>query len=245
MVSDFRYQRMRGQLHSQAGGAAGKAAMNALRLSWTGLGLALLVACSSGARQPAGVAPKSTGETLVYECRDYEFVVRTGAGQIALYLPDDYRVLGQVRAASGARYEDGDVVFWSKGNEASLDVGSRRYRGCQLNRARGPWEDARRRGVSFRAVGQEPGWVLEIQPERNMLMVADYGSRRVLLPTPEVELLDGLERYESQDERHHMVVEIELHHCYDSMSGEAYSNRVRVDLNGREYRGCGDALEPL
>lgn len=211
-----------------------------------GLVVLLVAACSSTGRQSAGgMTPQPTGKTLVYECGDYEFVVRTGPGEAALYLPDDYRVLGQVRTASGTRYEDGDVMFWSKGNQAMLDVGSRRYRGCQLNPSRGPWEDARRRGVSFRAVGQEPGWTLEIQPERNMLMVADYGSRRVLLPTPEVELLDGMERYEAQDERHSMVVEIEVQHCYDSMSGEAYSNRVRVILDDREYQGCGDAMEPL
>lgn len=208
-------------------------------------GLVLLAGCAGNSREDGGMSPRASGQTLVYECGDFEFVARTGPGEVALYLPDDYRVLGQVRSASGARYEGGDAMFWSKDDEAMLDIGSRRYRGCELNRARGPWEDARRRGVNFRAVGQEPGWVLEIQAERNMLMMADYGSRRVLLPTPEVELLDGRERYEASDERHSMVVEIELHHCFDTMSGQAYSNRVRVQLNGREYRGCGDALEPL
>ncbi len=219
--------------------------MKPLRITCTGLGLALLMACSGNSREPAGMLPGESGRTLVYACGDFEFVARTGPGEVALYLPDDYRVLEQVRSASGARYESGDAMFWSKGDEAMLDIGRKHYRGCQLDRARGPWEDARRRGVSFRAVGQEPGWVLEIQPERNMLMVADYGSRRVLLPTPEVELLDGRERYDASDERNSLLVEIELHHCFDSMSGEAYSNRVSVTLNGREYRGCGEALEPL
>jgi putative lipoprotein len=206
---------------------------------------ALLVACAGNSGKPGRVPPLSAGQTLVYECGEYEFVVRAGADEVALYLPDDYRVLGRVRSASGARYEDGELVFWSKGDEAMLDVGAKRYRGCLLNPSRGPWEDARRRGVSFRAVGQEPGWVLEIQPQRNMLLVADYGGRRVLLPTPDSELLDGVERYEAADDRHRLVVEIELRHCFDSMSGEAYSNRVRVILDQREYRGCGESLEPL
>ncbi len=219
--------------------------MNSLRITCTVLGVLVLAACSGTSRQSADGVPQQAGRTLVYSCGDFEFVARVGAGEVALYLPDDYRVLEQVRAASGARYENGDAVFWSKGDEATLDIGRKRYRGCQLDRARGPWEDARRRGVSFRAVGQEPGWVLEIQPERNMLMVADYGSRRVLLPTPEVELLDGRERYTASDERNNLLVDIEVHHCYDSMSGEAYSNRVNVTLNGRQYQGCGEALEPL
>jgi putative lipoprotein len=191
------------------------------------------------------MAPQPAGQTLVYECGEFDFVVRSGAGEVALYLPDDYRVLGQVRSASGSKYAAGDIVFWSKGDEAMLDVGTRKYRGCQLNRMRAPWEDARRRGVDFRAVGQEPGWVLEIRHDGNMLMEADYGSRRVLLDTPEPDMLDDGERFEATDGEHRMSVEIHYAHCNDAMSGAVYSSRVTVILDGREYRGCGEALEPL
>ncbi len=205
-------------------------------------GLTLLAACAG---QQGTMPPLQTSQTLVYECGDFEFVVRTGPGEVALYLPDDYRVLGQVRSASGSRFVDGDVMFHSKGDEAVLDLGSRRYVGCRLNRARGPWEEARRRGVDFRAVGQEPGWTLEIRHDRNMLMEADYGTRRVLLPTPFPEPTDEGERYVAEDENHSMTVDIQLDHCTDSMSGAAFSNTVTVLLDGREYRGCGEALDPL
>ena len=63
--------------------------------------LLALAACSG--QQQAPMTPQPTGQTLVYECGDYEFVVRTGPGEVALYLPEDYRVLGQVRSASGAK----------------------------------------------------------------------------------------------------------------------------------------------
>ena len=125
-----------------------------------GIALALLglVACSGTAQKPLGDV--DSGQTLVYECCDFEFIARTGPGEIALYLPDDYRVLGQVRTGLGVKYTNADVTLSSKGEEASLDVGGRHYRDCRLNRARAPWEEARRRGVDFRAVGQEPGWYL-------------------------------------------------------------------------------------
>jgi putative lipoprotein len=203
----------------------------------------LLVACAPGPGDGVMEA-QATGRTLVYECGEFEFVVRTGPGEVALYLPDDYRVLGQVRSASGARYEDGDAVFWSKDEEASLDLGRRKYRGCALNRGRGPWEDARRRGVDFRAVGQEPGWVLEIRRDDTMLMEADYGSRRVLLATPEPKSLENGENYEVAGESHEMKVEIRFEHCADIMSGQAFSSSVSVELDGRRYEGCGEALEP-
>jgi hypothetical protein len=43
--------------------------------------------------------------------------------------------------------------------------------------------DARARGALFRGLGQEPGWHLEIHPER-IVMVYQYGERRVVVPNP-------------------------------------------------------------
>ncbi|MEM0955892.1 MAG: MliC family protein [Pseudomonadota bacterium] len=211
--------------------------------------LSLLGACASapqggdsGASFPAAT---SVGKTLVYECEDTDIVVRTGAGEVVVHTSDDFRVLPQVKTASGARYEDDSMMYWSKGTEAMFQVGDRRYAGCILNPARAPWEEARRRGVSFRALGQEPGWVLEIQPGRHMLMDADYGGLRVLVPAPESELTEGGERYESTTESHSLQVDIVLDTCADSMSGAVYTNRVTVNLDGRIFKGCGEALEPL
>jgi len=208
--------------------------------------LIYLGACSSAPDKQADggtMAPQATGKTLVYECPGYEFVARTGPGEIAVYMEDDYRVLGQVRSASGARYTDTEVTLWTKGELAILEIGAKRYSECVLNRSRAPWEEARRRGVDFRAVGQEPGWQLEIQHDRNMLFVAGYGAERVLLPTPDAELVDGGERYQARAGGRELLVEIELRHCIDSMSGEAFTNEVRVTLDGSLYRGCGTSLE--
>lgn len=216
--------------------------MPMLRLSFLAVALVWLSGCATGGGDRTGDA---VGRTLVYECGDFDFVVHARASAAALYLPDDYRELEQVRSGSGVKYEGDGAVFWSQGDEAMLDVGQRKYRGCLLNRSRGPWEDARRRGVDFRAVGQEPGWVLEIRHEANMLMEADYGSTRVLLPTPEPVITGDVERYEATHGGHRLAVEVRLEHCSDSMSGEAYSSRVTAVLDGREYKGCGETLDPL
>lgn len=209
----------------------------------------LLTACSaSGPSQPQqqpqsqqGAAP---GRTEVYECGDYEFVTRTTASGIALYLPNDYFELEPVESASGSKYAAAGISLWSKGDEALLDLGYRRYSDCRLNRARIPWEEARRRGVQFRAVGQEPGWYLEIQDYGQMLLVSGYGSQRVLLPTPEPVTELGAEVYFSADAVHQLRVEIRQQHCVDSMSGEVFDHRVLVVLNDSSLNGCGLALEP-
>ena len=78
--------------------------------------------------------------TLVYDCTDYEFVARPGPDEIALWLEDRYIVLPHVRSGSGALYENGDVSFWSKGDEAMLTVAGKSYQNCHLRPSQVPWE---------------------------------------------------------------------------------------------------------
>ena len=44
------------------------------------------------------------------------------------------------------------------------------------------WHKAKLRGVAFRAVGQEPGWLLEIINGEEILLVTNYGEKRQSLP---------------------------------------------------------------
>ncbi|WP_420456669.1 YbaY family lipoprotein [Rubrivirga sp.] len=88
-------------------------------------------------RADLGMAPQPTGRTLVFGCdQAFTFRIRTGPGEIALWLPERFGdrtlVLGQVRAASGARYQDGDVTVWTKGDEALLEVDGESFAGCRL-----------------------------------------------------------------------------------------------------------------
>jgi putative lipoprotein len=203
-----------------------------------------LSACSEQSTSPdVGMAAVKAGQVMVYECGDYDFVTYSEPGEVALYTSSDQRALPQVPAASGVKYTDDEVTFWSHGNEAMLDLGSRKYTQCQLNRRRIPWEVARRRGVDFRAVGQEPGWYLEMTHEQQLLFVAAYGGQRILLPTPEPVLKGERETYEVADNAHQLRVEISLQHCTDSMSGEAFDSSVQLTLDGKHYEGCGETLE--
>jgi uncharacterized membrane protein/membrane-bound inhibitor of C-type lysozyme len=187
--------------------------------------------------------PRPIGKTLVYECADYEFVARLGPGEMAMWLEDRYMILSQVRAASGVKYQEDDTVFWMKGAEASLLLDGQRFTGCQLNHARAPWEDARRRGVDFRAVGNEPGWHLEIQSGRQLLYVGDYGMERVLLDDPGQERVGDRRVYHAVGKGNDLRVEISDDGCTDTMKGDTFPSSVLLHLNGVEYRGCGMDLD--
>ncbi len=210
---------------------------------------ALLVGCTGGGTRTAEPVSdfhpdeRPLAQTLVYDCNGYDFTARLGPGEMAVWLPDRYVILSQVRSASGTKYEEGDIQFWSKGEEAILSVGNQQYLNCVLTPWRVPWEDARRRGVQFRAVGNEPGWSLEIQQDRHLLFVGDYGMRRVATPDPGVQVQDDVRRYHAVTESADLKVEISEELCADSMSGEAFPSRVIVMLAGETFYGCGRDLD--
>jgi membrane-bound inhibitor of C-type lysozyme/uncharacterized membrane protein len=182
------------------------------------------------------------GKTMVYECDGNEFIALLGPGEMAMWLEGRYIILSQVRSASGVKYEEGDTVFWIKGEEAMLVIDNQQYGGCQLVPGRVPWEDARRRGVDFRAVGNEPGWYLEIQRGRQILFVGDYGMQRVMVPDPQEEQLGPTRSYHAITEANDLRVEIVDGSCTDTMKGDSFPSQVLVYLNGTALPGCGRSL---
>lgn len=210
-----------------------------------------ITACASGTDNTAPTGDASNfqpdarpmGKTMVYECGDIEFITRVGPGEMALWFDDRYLILSQVRAASGSKYQEGDVVFWSKGEEVTLEAAGVRYSNCQLNSARAPWEDARRRGVEFRAVGNEPGWHMEVRGEQNLLFVGDYGSTRMMFTDLETTQDKEQLHYLAEGEGNSINVTVTETFCTDTMKGEEFPYTVIVQLNGRGYQGCGRALD--
>ena len=104
------------------------------------------------------------------------------------------------------------------------------------------WHRAKLRGVAFRAVGQEPGWLLEITNGEQILLVLDYGQTRVELPYVEPVVHESERRTEFILTDHDAVVEIRGERCADTMSGEQFETSVRVTVDGRQLEGCGRAL---
>lgn len=190
---------------------------------------------------------RPAAQTLVYECpgredATFRFTARLGPGEMAVWVDDRYLVLSRVRSASGIKYLEGDVLFWLKGEEALLNIGSRHYAGCRLVPARAPWEDARRRGVIFRAAGNEPGWYLEFDGGGHALYVGDYGTTRLEFPDTEQIRLAGGRILQATGGEHDLRVEIVEGLCVDTMQGDSYPARVVVQVDGKSLQGCGMEL---
>lgn len=105
------------------------------------------------------------------------------------------------------------------------------------------WEAARAAGVDFRAVGQEPGWMLDIHVQGPIVLLWDYGANRFEFPAAEPTYpQEGATRYESSDRGHTLVVTTRRFPCQDAMSGQAYPAAVDVVIDGRTLTGCGKSV---
>jgi hypothetical protein len=120
----------------------------------------------------------------VFTCApDISFTVRTGPGEIAVWPPelvgDRYAVLGATSSGGssegGTRYEDGDDVVVLHDDRAMFEIAGQRFEDCEPNQRAVPWADAARRGATFRAVGNEPAWHLEVFP-MTLTMTTNLGA---------------------------------------------------------------------
>lgn len=115
------------------------------------------------------------------------------------------------------------------------------------NRALAPWDGVffeLTRDRDFRAIGQEPGWQLEIRKGAEMRLTYDYGKGMAVTPAPklQVDTSSGRRTYHASTEGNDLSVVIVPVACIDSMSGRAFPATVSVTLNGRTFRGCGEEM---
>lgn len=205
----------------------------------------LLSACiPQGSPTPASPAA-DTSPPVRYACDDevmISAIFRPDA--LDLTLPEGTVTLGAIPSASGARYGNGSVEFWDKGGEALLITADGQSRQCLQSLRISPWDSARQRGIEFRAVGQEPGWLLEIDQQADMLLELDYGTERVILPAVEAirDPARNLVTWHTETAGRRLTVISRTEPCADTMSGEMFDERVTVIINDRTLTGCGRAL---
>ena len=104
------------------------------------------------------------------------------------------------------------------------------------------WHQAKLRGVAFRAIGQEPGWLLEITNGTDILLVTDYGQNRNSYPYVDPVVYQGERRTQYVLEGYGIIVEIRGQRCTDVMSGEEFEVSVSIIMTDRQLEGCGRAL---
>ena len=211
----------------------------------------LLSGCASSPPPPYIISAadypvvQTPAKTYVYDCSGGQsFTVRIEHARAMLTLAGQTMSLPRLPSDDGMKFSDASVTLRIKGDDVSLDLGGKVYRGCQEKQAKTPGSVTKSRGVDFKAVGNEPGWSLEIDNDGSILFINNYGKDQYVFATPKPTVVreTGTTLYLVQDAEHTMTVILRDQPCHDDMSGEPSNTTVTLVFDGRRFRGCGKAL---
>lgn len=227
--------------------------MSFVSRKWPGIAVAclLLAGCistpvtkdESGQRLPV---TSKDGSAFYYQCdNQFGFAAHGTEDGITVDLKNGPRTLKQNSVESGFHYSAGNISLQGKGDQAYFNDGNRRYM-CQIDRRKSIFEDARFRGADFIAMGNEPGWKLELSRKGDMVYVGDYGTVSIRLPTPQSSHANKSPLvFAAKGVEHSLWLSIEERHCVDTMKGDYFDVSVTLVVDGRPLNGCGMILNPL
>jgi putative lipoprotein len=201
----------------------------------------------SGTLETGAAPPPGVLRAYYWTCEGgLEFVARNlwRENAVTLDLHAGSRRLERVPSASGTKYADSSIEFWTKGSAGTFGHQPAAPVKCTEIRARSLVEDARARGVAFRARGNEPGWIVEIGPQERIVFETQYGNERHEFAAARAtgELTGRGLRYAAEEDGQPIEVVVRSETCQDDMSGESFDLSVVVTYAGSTLRGCGARL---
>jgi putative lipoprotein len=203
-------------------------------------------AAPTGAPSPATEEfPAGVLRAYVWHCADGQTLVMRNLLRekaVAIDFHDGTRRLDQTSSASGVRYADSVMAFWTKGSTATLERQGKQVVQCEERRAESLREDARVRGVVYRALGNEPGWVLEIGPADQLSWTTNFGQDRYdFTQTQATTLPDGTNVFTAKNDTIALQASLKAGRCVDDGEVE-FDQAVTLEAGGQTYRGCGTRL---
>jgi uncharacterized membrane protein len=203
---------------------------------------------STGSHAPVVATPQPqsppVGVAMHWQCGELLVDADASAGSMRLRFSGRSLALPHVESLTGARYADGTGnEFMRRGDGAILMLAGEEQRDCTRGNRASPWTEAATRGIVYRAVGSEPGWLVEVGSgdDPPLHAVLDYGERTLdiarvtgISSTPGYggKLADGTD----------VVLRTKREPCRDGMSGEAFETSAELTVGGKVYHGCGAYL---
>lgn len=156
----------------------------------------------------------------------------------------DERALDARPVASGMLYESpmesirgqGDVIQYARGRMAPSECvrileGQHRI-----------LTERRAAGIQWRALGQEPGWIVDVTADGGLEAQLDYGQRRITTPPANREGENGTTRWTAQTEAGSLDLTVTRGACNDTMSDDRFWFTATLVVDGQTLRGCAQPL---
>ena len=187
-------------------------------------------------------AASGNGSPQHWQCGEVLLDARLDGETMHLSFSGRMLALPHVESLTGARYADAaGNEFMRLADAAKLILAGDEGRDCTRSDRISPWIEAASRGMAFRAVGNEPGWFIEVEKGGSPALHAtlDYGDREVIVAKAQPA---GLGFTGKTADGTGVVLEIQRTRCQDGMSGEAFEATAQLRVGDRTYRGCGAFL---
>lgn len=184
------------------------------------------------------------GDLLVYYCHNLSLlIVRVLPKRVDVETESRKTTLAETSPPSTVRYSDGRVTLSSLEEQVRFEEPGAVYF-CRSTPVEVPWQEARFRGIEFRAAGDDPVWSLEVDSGVAVEFATGRGDARTVTKFPPAELAgkDSRMTLTAVDGAHSLGVVAERRVC--TLAGSTMTLTVTVTLDGRTYRGCGRPLTP-
>ena len=173
--------------------------MTKYKLTGSSLVLSVFFLVGCGTEEPVFVkqtGPKTEVETETmntstysYRCKgEHQAIVVTLTGDRG-YLFSPMASQALLRDAGTGAFIGNDVNYLpeqppglERGQSARITILGNDFIGCKNDPRAAVWEAAKLRGVSYRAIGQEPPWVLDIDRDDGFLLSTGYESNLFQFP---------------------------------------------------------------
>ena len=177
----------------------------------------------------------------MYYCQNLALVtVRVLPKRVEVTTPNRKIMLTETTQPSTARFSDGSVTLSELGELVRLEEpGSVSW--CRIDPVEVPWQDARLRGIDFRAAG-DPAWSLEVDNGVATEFATGEGAARIVTKFPPAALSGKETRMTltATSGSHALAVVAERRICHHA--GSTMTLSVTLTLDGRTYTGCGRLL---
>ncbi|MFG6668325.1 MliC family protein [Halomonas sp. HNIBRBA4712] len=196
---------------------------------------------------PSALFPGSANAFRAWHCQPAnQHLISADNGQaLRLWSLHGAWRLPQAVVASGARYQDGEISFWERGETARVET-PRGQLACQAAGTRPAMTRTENPGVMFKGEGDAPRWQVTLAHDTPTLTL-DIGSQPPARFPYMISVLDnqaGRVVLESGDVEPFFRLRIDAGACFARGSEAPYPARVTLTYQGEQYSGCGQGIAP-